>query len=114
MSSHVEWWSLGLRGGLGHLWGHSGIWEGELLFFFKTQHDYILIHNQNTKHHSKLMAIKYGVSFALHDKWLASLVINEFLETSNTDTDVPREMKQKNKKRRKDEITQVTRRIKHI
>ena len=35
-------------------------------------HDYILIHNQNTKHHSKLIAIKYGTSFALHDKWLTS------------------------------------------
>jgi len=29
------------------------------------------------KHHSKVMAIKYGISFALHDKQLASLVINE-------------------------------------
>ena len=47
------------------------------------------------------MAIKYGVSFALYDKWLASLVINEFLETSNKDTDIPREMKQTNKKKMK-------------
>ena len=41
-----------------------------------------LIHNPNTKHHDKLMAIKYGISFVLHDKWL-SLVINDFFETSN-------------------------------
>ena len=45
------------------------------------------------------MAIKYGISFALHDKWLTSLVINEFLETSNKDIDIPREMKKKKKKK---------------
>ena len=49
------------------------------------------------------MAIKYGISFALHDKWLASLLIIEFLEISNKDIDIPREMKEK-----KSEITQVT------
>ena len=44
------------------------------------------------------MAIKYGISFALHDKWLTSLVISEFLETSNKDIDIPSEMKKKKKK----------------
>ena len=39
------------------------------------------------------MAIKYGISFALHGKWLTSLVINEFLVTSNKDIGIPREMK---------------------
>ena len=70
-------------------------------FFFKAQQDYILIHNQNTKHHSKLMAIKYGISFALHDKWLTSLIINEFLETSNKDIDISREWKKNKQKKMK-------------
>ena len=35
-------------------------------FSFKTQNGYILIHNQNTKNHSKFM-VKYGISFSLHD-----------------------------------------------
>ena len=52
------------------------------------------------------MAIKYGISFALHDKWLPSSVIIEFLETSNKDIDVPREMKKQ--KTEENEITQVT------
>ena len=45
------------------------------------------------------MAIKYGISFVLHDKQLTSLAINEFLETSNKDKDIaiPREMKKKKK-----------------
>ena len=73
-------------------------------FFKKIQHNNILIHNQNTKHRSKLMARIRGISFAMHDKWLTSLVINEYLETSNTD--IPREMK---KKKKENEITQVTR-----
>ena len=68
-----------------------------LVLFFKTQHDYILIYKQNIKHHSKLLTIKYSISFALHDKQLTSLAINEFLETSNKDKDIaiPREMKKK-------------------
>ena len=37
-------------------------------FSFKTQNGSILIHDQNTKHHSKFLAIKYGISFALQDK----------------------------------------------
>ena len=41
------------------------------------------------------MTVKYGVSFALNDKWLTPLVINEFLETSNKDIDILREMKKK-------------------
>ena len=43
------------------------------------------------------MAIKYNIdiSFALHDRWLTSLVINEFLETSNKDINKPREIKTK-------------------
>ena len=43
------------------------------------------------------MAIKYGVSFILHDKWLTPLVINAFLETSNKYIDILREMKKKKK-----------------
>lgn len=31
----------------------------------------------------------------LHDKWLTSLVIYELLETSNQDSNIPREMKKK-------------------
>ena len=46
------------------------------------------------------MAIKYGVSFILHDKWLTPLVINEFLETSNKYIDILREMKKKNPKQK--------------
>ena len=45
------------------------------------------------------MAIKYGISFASHDKWLTSLIINAFLETSNKDTDTPREMKKRKRKK---------------
>lgn len=41
--------------------------------------------------------LKHGISFVLHDKWLTSLIINEFLETSNRDIDIPREMKKKEK-----------------
>ena len=40
------------------------------------------------------MAIKYDTSFTLHDKWLTSLVINEFLETSNKHIDIPNEITQ--------------------
>ena len=40
------------------------------------------------------MPIKY-ISFALHDKWLLSFIINEFLETSNKDIDIPMEIKKK-------------------
>ena len=40
------------------------------------------------------MPIKY-ISFALHDIWLLSFVINEFLETSNKDIDIPMEIKKK-------------------
>lgn len=65
-------------------------------FFFKIQYDYILIQNQNTKHHSKLTAIKYGISFALH-----------------LDIDIPRKMKGK-KKTEQNKIMQETVRIKHI
>ena len=54
------------------------------------------------------MAIKYGVSFILHDKWLTPLVINAFLETSNKYIDILREMKKKNPKTEGNEITQVT------
>ena len=78
-----------------------------LFYFLKIQHDYILIHNQNTKYHIKLMAVKYGISFASHDEWLTSLVINEFLQTSDKDIDIPREMEKK-KKTEENEITQVT------
>ena len=52
------------------------------------------------------MAIKHGISCALHDKWLPSLVINGFLETSNNDTDVPIEMKKEEEE--ENEIAQVT------
>lgn len=48
------------------------------------------------------MTIKYRVSFALHDKCLTPLVINEFLETSNKDIDILREMKKKNPKKQKE------------
>lgn len=41
------------------------------------------------------MAIKC-ISFALHDNWLTSLVINEFLETSK-DIDIPQEMQNRRK-----------------
>ena len=53
-------------------------------------------HNQDTKHHSKLTAIKYGISFALH-----------------LDIDIPRKMKGK-KKTEQNKIMQETVRIKHI
>ena len=53
------------------------------------------------------MAVKYGISFASHDEWLTSLVINEFLQTSDKDIDIPREMEKK-KKTEENEITQVT------
>lgn len=44
------------------------------------------------------MAIKYGIPFALHDKQLTSLVIYEFLETTNKDIDILKEMeKERNK-----------------
>lgn len=43
---------------------------------------------------------KHGISLAMHDIWLTSLVINELLEMSNKDTHTPREM-EKNKKQRK-------------
>lgn len=33
-----------------------------------------------------MKAIKYGISFALHNRWLTSLVINEFLEIPVTNT----------------------------
>ena len=71
-------------------------------FCFITLHDYILIHNQKTKYHSKLMAIKY-ISFALYDNWLTSLVINEFLETSKKTLIFHRKCKTE-----ENEITQVT------
>ena len=48
------------------------------------------------------MTVKYGVSFALHDKWLTPLVINEFLETSNKDIDILREMKKKKTPKQKE------------
>ena len=51
------------------------------------------------------MAIKHGISFALNDKWLTSLVINEFVETSNKDIDIPREMKKKTTTTEENEIT---------
>ena len=54
------------------------------------------------------MTVKYGVSFALHDKWLTPLVINEFLETSNKDIDILREMKKKKPQTEGNEITPVT------
>ena len=38
------------------------------------------------------MPIKHDISFALHDEWLMSFVINEFLETSNKDIDIPKEI----------------------
>ena len=41
------------------------------------------------------MAIKYGISLASHDKWLTSLIINAFLETSNKKTDILRQIKKK-------------------
>ena len=44
------------------------------------------------------MAIKYGISFALHDKQLTSLAINEFLETSNKGIDIPKEIEKKKDK----------------
>ena len=47
------------------------------------------------------MAIKYGVSFILHDKWLTPLVINAFLETSNKYIDILREMKKKKPQNRR-------------
>lgn len=53
-------------------------------FLFRTQHDYILIHDQNTKHHSKLIAIIKGFSFALH---------------VTKDIDIPREMENKKAKK---------------
>ena len=71
-----------------------------IFLFLKAQHVYILIHNRNTKHYSKLMAIKYGISFALYDIWLTSLVINECLETSNEDVDIPRGMGKKKNRRK--------------
>ena len=44
------------------------------------------------------MAIKYGISFAFHDKQLTSLIINEFLETSHKGIDILKEMeKERNK-----------------
>ena len=76
-----------------------------LIYFHETQHDYILIHNQNIKHYSKL-TVKYGISFSLPDKWL-TLVINELLETSNKDIDKPRWIKQKEEEE-ENEITRVT------
>ena len=45
------------------------------------------------------MAIKYGISFASHDKWLTSLIINAFLETSNKNTDIPSQMKKKERRK---------------
>lgn len=46
------------------------------------------------------MAIKYGISFASHDKWLTSLIIHAFLETSNKNTDLPSQMKKKREKKK--------------
>ena len=48
------------------------------------------------------MAVKYGISFALHDKWLTPLVINEFLESSNKDINILREMKKNKPKKQKE------------
>ena len=47
------------------------------------------------------MPIKY-ISFALHDIWLLSFVINEFLETSNKDIDIPMEIKKKSQRKIKE------------
>ena len=66
----------------------------------------IIFEYQNTTHHSKSMAIRHGISFALHDKWLLSFIINEFLETSNKDIDIPMEIKKK--KPEENKRTQVT------
>ena len=62
------------------------------------------MHNQNTDHHSKLIPIKHDISFALHDKWLTYFVINEFLETSNKDIDITKELF---KKPEEDKIRQL-------
>ena len=44
------------------------------------------------------MAIKYGISLALHEKQLTSLAINEFLETSNKGIDILKEIEKKKKR----------------
>lgn len=36
--------------------------------------------------------------FTSHDKWLTSLIIHAFLETSNKNTDIPSQMKKREKK----------------
>ena len=51
-----------------HMMGSYDSSHSKFSFSFKTQNGSILIHDRNTKHHSKFLAIKYGISFALQDK----------------------------------------------
>ena len=56
-----------------------------------------------------MLARKHGISFAMHGEWLTSLVINDLLETSNKDTDIPWEMK----KKKTTEENEITNDMKH-